>query len=212
MLPRRSGEAGRRSRRRGPQRGRAGGGAWEIRGSDADGQRRAAGILGAEGLGASRKRNGEPQPAVEFLGVRCCDVPLCGADEGLAQVPERVIKVCHCLGEGSLHRFGRIAAESAAEHGKSAAAMRAGSAALRAFLARRALGASRKRNGKPQPVIEFFGVRCCDIPLCRAGKRLAQAPDRRPVTVADVAVHRPSPTATDSGAWVSALSSVFPPA
>jgi hypothetical protein len=42
LLPRRSGEVGRRSHRGGPHRGRAGGGAREIGGSDAGGQRRAA--------------------------------------------------------------------------------------------------------------------------------------------------------------------------
>ena len=47
--------------------------------------------------------------AIEFPGVRWGDIPLCGADKRLAQVPEGVIKVCHCLGEASLHRFGRIA-------------------------------------------------------------------------------------------------------
>jgi hypothetical protein len=67
------------------------------------------GVLGAEGLGASGKRDGTPQVAVEFPGVRCCDIPFCGADKRLAQVPEGVIKMCHCFGDAGLHRFGRFA-------------------------------------------------------------------------------------------------------
>ena len=83
----------------------------EIRGSGAGGVGRAAGVLGAEGLGASGKRDGKPQVAVEFLAVRRGDIPLCGADKRLAQVSEGVIEMCHCLGEGGLHRFGRIAGQ-----------------------------------------------------------------------------------------------------
>jgi len=103
------GGAGRRSRRGGPHRGRAGGGAREIRGGGAGGVRRAAGIPGAEGLGASGKWDGNPHVAVDFLGVGWGDIPLCGADKSLAQVSEGVIKVCHCLGEAGIHRFGCIA-------------------------------------------------------------------------------------------------------
>ena len=108
-MPGRGGGAGRRSRRGGPPRGRAGGGAREIRGGGAGGVRRAAGIPGAEGLGAPGKGDGKPQVAVEFAGFRCCDISLGGADKSLAQVSEGVIKVCHCPGEAGMHRFGCIA-------------------------------------------------------------------------------------------------------
>jgi hypothetical protein len=108
-VPGRGGGAGRRSRRGGPHRGRAGGGPREIRGGGADGVRRAAGIPGAEGLGAPGKRDGKPHFAVDFPGGRWGDIPLGGADESLAQVSEGVIKVCHCPGEAGLHRFGCIA-------------------------------------------------------------------------------------------------------
>ena len=112
----RIGVSGARARRRGwppePSRGdRIAAEPAAEHGKSAATVRRAAGVLGAEGLGASGKRDGNPQVAVDFPGVGWGDIPLGGADKSLAQVSEGVIKVCHCVGEAGMHRLGRIAGE-----------------------------------------------------------------------------------------------------